>query len=66
MIEDMISVRNGSYRSGRKFFLYSGHESNIVQLLTAFEVYSFHVPNYASAVIVEFYRRKDEYYVQVN
>ncbi|XP_033229017.1 venom acid phosphatase Acph-1-like [Belonocnema kinseyi] len=65
MSEDMISVRNGSFTNGRKIFLYSGHESNLVTLLSSFGVYHFHVPKFSSAVIVEFYRLKEEYYVQV-
>lgn len=44
--------------AGRKMFLYSGHENNIVNILAVLGLYELHIPVYCSAVMLELHRNK--------
>ena len=66
MSQDMIKMKNGSVTKGRKIFLYSGHKSNLVVLLSALGVNEFHIEKFPEAIIVEFSRFDGKYYVKVN
>ncbi|RZC35300.1 His Phos 2 domain containing protein [Asbolus verrucosus] len=39
--------------AGRKIFLYSGHENNVINILAALNLFRPHVPKYTAAVIIE-------------
>ncbi|GLV41156.1 uncharacterized protein CBL_04680 [Carabus blaptoides fortunei] len=41
---------------GRKMYLTSGHENNVVNVLTALNLFTAHVPTFSSAVIIELHR----------
>lgn len=43
--------------AGRKIFLYSGHENDVVKMLAVLNVFQQHLPPYSSAVMLEL--RKD-------
>lgn len=62
----MNETRNETTDEGRKMFVYSGHEFNIVSMLNVFGVFESHIPKYTSAVIIELFSRRDQYYVKVN
>ena len=49
----MNSVKNGSMDKNRKMILYSGHDLNIVAVLSALGVFDPHLPKFSSAVILE-------------
>lgn len=38
---------------GRKIYLYSGHENDVVKILAVLNVYEQHLPPYSSAVMLE-------------
>lgn len=42
--------------SGRKIYLYSGHENDVVKILAVLNVYEQHLPPYSSAVMLELRR----------
>lgn len=44
---------------GRKIYLYSGHENDIVKILSALGVYYQHLPPYSTAVILELRKKID-------
>ncbi|KAI4459428.1 acid phosphatase-related [Holotrichia oblita] len=41
---------------GRKIYLYSGHENNVINILAALNVFLPHVPNYSAAAIIELHK----------
>lgn len=53
---------------GRKMFLYSGHENNVINVLAAMNLFQTHFPSYSSAVIIELHylSDKDQYAVKVS
>ncbi|KAK0094920.1 hypothetical protein PV326_009639 [Microctonus aethiopoides] len=52
--------------SGRKINLFSGHETNVASFLLTLGVYTPHVPQYSSGVIVELLNNQtDVYYVKI-
>lgn len=54
VIEQMNAKVSGKLvPQGRKIFLYSGHESNVANILCVFNVFTPHVPKYSSAAIIE-------------
>ncbi|XP_046741157.1 venom acid phosphatase Acph-1-like [Diprion similis] len=63
--EDMSAVRSGTMAAGRKIYLYSCHETNIGAVLSTLGVYEPHIPQYSSAIAVELWQKKDEYFVKV-
>nr|CAI5860834.1 unnamed protein product [Callosobruchus analis] len=52
-----------------KIFLYSGHENNVVNLLTALGYFDSseeqHFSNYSSAVVIELHRGKEDHAVRI-
>lgn len=63
MLNNMKAAQTSS---DTKIYLYSGHETNIATLLHAFNVYQPHVPEYASAVILELLEQDKQYYTRVS
>lgn len=64
--DEMVKIKNGVPRKETKIYLYSGHHSNLVTLLSAFGVYKFHIPQFSSAIMIELQSINNKYYVQVN
>lgn len=65
----MINKSEGVFDPpGRKIFLYSGHDNNVINILAALNLYEPHFPNYSSAVLIELYRvnNTNQHYVKVN
>lgn len=63
---DMLAVTRDSNKERRtKVFMYSAHETNIVGVLRALNVYQTHIPFYSSAVVVELWKDIDDYFVKV-
>lgn len=57
-VQESARKINGSITPpGRKMFLYSGHENDIVKMLAALNVYEQHVPPYCSAVMLELHKK---------
>lgn len=57
-IEESKTKIDGTIKPpGRKMFLYSGHENDIVKVLAALSVYDQHVPPYSSAVMLELHKK---------
>lgn len=65
IIDDMVARKNGTLDERRKVMLYSGHDFNVVSLLAALGVYSPHVPQYSSAVMIELHEVDKQYTVKV-
>nr|CAI5860835.1 unnamed protein product [Callosobruchus analis] len=70
VIDNMIAKIECRLRpTNRKIFLYSGHENNVVNLLTALGFFDSseeqHFPNYSSAVVIELHRGKEDHAVQI-
>ncbi|KAL0113399.1 hypothetical protein PUN28_012514 [Cardiocondyla obscurior] len=72
--ENMLAVQNAEWNStnhknknltSTKIYLYSGHETNIASLLHAFNVYTPHIPEYSSAIILELLQQNHQYYVKL-
>lgn len=40
----------------KKMFLYSCHDENILHILGALDLFTPHVPNYSSSVIIELHK----------
>ncbi|KAJ8937379.1 hypothetical protein NQ314_011927 [Rhamnusium bicolor] len=68
VIENMVAKSTHSlYPHVRKIFLYSGHENNVINILSALNLFKVHFPNYSSAVMIELHylEEKDQYAVKV-
>lgn len=63
--DEMVKIKNGVPRKETKIYLYSGHHSNLVTLLSAFGVYKFHIPQFSSAIMIELQSINNKYYVQI-
>lgn len=61
----MMEYVNGTLKTGRKLFLYSGHETNIASLLYTLNAYTPHIPAYSSSIIMELLYKEGIYYVKV-
>ncbi|KAL2726136.1 venom acid phosphatase Acph-1-like isoform X2 [Vespula maculifrons] len=64
-VENMMEYVNGTLKTGRKLFLYSGHETNIASLLYTLNAYTPHIPAYSSSIIMELLYKEGIYYVKV-
>lgn len=54
VIEHMNDKIKGNLRpEGRKIYLYSGHENNVLNILAALNLFKPHVPKYSAATIIE-------------
>ncbi|GJQ72573.1 hypothetical protein Trydic_g1241 [Trypoxylus dichotomus] len=57
VIEHMEKKANNSLTpTGRKIYLYSGHENNVINILAALNVFTPHVPNYSAAAVIELHK----------
>ncbi|KAJ8664800.1 hypothetical protein QAD02_006462, partial [Eretmocerus hayati] len=65
IIRKMDEAKQNISHVSPKVNLYSGHETTIAALLATLGVYEPHVPQYTSAVIIEFYEQEFQYYVKV-
>jgi len=63
MTDNMIAAQDPTSKT--KIYLYSGHETNVAGMLHAFGVYRPHVPEYSSAIILEWQEIEQEYYVKL-
>ncbi|XP_025075238.1 LOW QUALITY PROTEIN: uncharacterized protein LOC105431612 [Pogonomyrmex barbatus] len=63
--DNMIAAQNPIAAPNTKMYLYSGHETNVANMLHALGVYKPHVPEYSSAVILELQRIGENYYVKI-
>lgn len=63
----MRKVEDGTMEKNRRINLYSGHETNIAALLQTLGIFKPHVPEFSSAVILEFVQSSwnKKYYVKV-
>lgn len=46
-------IKHDKELHNRKLFLLSGHENNVLNILTTLDAFDPHVPKYGSAVIIE-------------
>lgn len=68
IIENMKAKIDGTLQpEGRKIYLYSGHENNVINILAALNVFKPHVPKYSAAAIIELHKlpETNEYAVKV-
>ncbi|KAI4459432.1 acid phosphatase-related [Holotrichia oblita] len=49
-------IKNTMTPTGRKIYLYSGHEYNVINIMAALNVYTPHVPKYSAAVMIELHK----------
>ncbi|KAJ8664797.1 hypothetical protein QAD02_006459 [Eretmocerus hayati] len=65
IIRKMKSVEWDENQTHAKVNLYSAHESNLAALLIALGINEPQVPKFSSAVVIEFYEGRHQYYVKV-
>lgn len=66
IIDNMYDIIDSRITAGRRINLFSGHETNVASFLLTLGVYTPHVPQYSSGVIVELLNNQtDVYYVKV-
>lgn len=66
IVEDSQNKLSGDLSpSGRKLYLYSGHESTMGYMLDALDIHDGHVPPYGSALSFEIYKGSDDNYIKV-
>ncbi|KAJ8680688.1 hypothetical protein QAD02_016475 [Eretmocerus hayati] len=63
--EDMLKVRNGDSGVDGKTLLYSGHDTNILNILQALGVWDSHFPEFSSAVIFELWSQDEKYFLRI-
>lgn len=69
IIENMKAKIDGTLTpKGRKIYLYSGHENNVINILAALNVFQPHVPKYSAAAIIELHKlpESNDYVVKVS
>ncbi|XP_025830395.1 venom acid phosphatase Acph-1-like [Agrilus planipennis] len=60
VIDQMVQKANRTlYPEGRKMYLYSGHENNVINVLSTLNLFVPHVPKYSAAVFIELHRLED-------
>ncbi|KAI4503448.1 hypothetical protein M0802_001670 [Mischocyttarus mexicanus] len=64
IIENMLAFKDGKLKK-QKMNLYSGHDTNIADILNILNVYEPHFPQFSSAVILELLQTNQTYYVKV-
>ncbi|CAF4161885.1 unnamed protein product [Rotaria socialis] len=60
---------NGSKKQYQKFFIYSGHDSTIIPLALAFEIFDMRWPRYGAYIVLKYFiskTNKSETYVTVH
>lgn len=66
MLENMqksVTLEDNEIKS--KINLYSGHDVNILALLSSLNLVEAHLPEFTSAVIIELLSLEEKYYVKV-
>lgn len=60
----MMDKINGKLRpAGRKIYMYSAHDNNVINILAALDLYQPpHFPNYSSATIIELHLMDNNQY----
>ncbi|KAJ8682011.1 hypothetical protein QAD02_017803 [Eretmocerus hayati] len=64
-IDDMLSKVNNSMGNQAKVYLYSSHELIITAVLQSLNIWTPHVPEYTSAIILELLKESEDYFVKV-
>lgn len=54
-----LKIDNSWKLNGRKLFMYSGHENNVINILAAVGITKLHVVEFSSATIIELHYLKD-------
>jgi len=68
MFDEMQQKKNGTLKpSGRKLFIYAGHDSTVVNVLSALKVWERQMPRYSSMVMFELHKSKEtgDYWVEI-
>lgn len=53
--------------AGRKMYIYNGHDSTVVNVMQALQIWKRQLPRYSSMTLFELHKNKDtgKYYVEV-
>lgn len=64
---EAVIASEGTRDKSKKMFLYAGHDSSVVNILSAFNVWKEQVPGYAIMALFELYKHRwtDEYSVRI-
>ncbi|KAH8314807.1 hypothetical protein KR067_005978 [Drosophila pandora] len=68
MFDEMQAKRNGTLKpSSRKLFIYTGHDSTVVNILSALKVWERQLPRYSSMILFELHKNKTtgDYWVEI-
>ncbi|XP_017494266.1 PREDICTED: venom acid phosphatase Acph-1-like, partial [Rhagoletis zephyria] len=68
MFTEMLEKREGQLTpSKRKLFIYTGHDTTVVNILSALKIWKRQLPRYSVMTIFELHKNKDtgEYYVEI-
>lgn len=69
MFDEMKDKANNKLSpKDRKMFIYTGHDSTVVNVMAALKIWKRQLPRYSSMVIFELHKNKQtgEHYVEVN
>lgn len=64
-IEHFQKKRARTLEPDRKMFIYSAHDTTVANILSTLGVFHRHCPPYASTVLAELYKIKENYYVSI-
>lgn len=64
-IEHFQKKKSGVLEPNRKMYIYSAHDTTIANILSTLGVFQRHCPPYASTVLAELRKIKDNYYVAI-
>lgn len=62
----MNALVEGKLPEGRKLYVYAGHDSTVVNLLSALNVWEKQIPVYNILAIMELHQVEDKFGVKVN
>ncbi|BFF97117.1 venom acid phosphatase Acph-1 [Drosophila madeirensis] len=68
MFGEMQQKQNGTLKpSARKMYIYTGHDSTVVNILSALKIWKRQLPRYSSMAIFELHKSKEtgEYWVEI-
>lgn len=69
MFTEMLEKRNDKLKpQERKMFIYTGHDTTVVNILSSLKIWKRQLPRYSIMTIFELHKNKDngEYYVEVS
>nr|CAD7430231.1 unnamed protein product [Timema monikensis] len=66
IIANTLAKVNGTLSPDRGLYIYSAHDSNVVDLLQGLDVFNGILVPYASAVMIELRSKADEYFITVS